>query len=606
MSMSSAGEAVINLSVKVNGQELPENQLKKVSSITVEQNLYLPDACTIVFRDAGMGQGDQQPFHFGLADQNILPIGAEVEVGMGRNQEAKKIFNGEVTAHELDVAYGKAPMLVVRAYDRAHRLQRGRFSRSFLNMTDSDIAAKIARESGLRPHADSTSQVYPYVLQNNQTNLEFLHERANRLGYEVYVDGTTLHFDKPHVKDGAAGGMELWKDALRAHVRLTSVGQVKDVTVKSWDPKAKQPILGRATQGTEAAQLGKPQNSSDLAGTFGDASMTVTHHPVQTQAEADALAQALADDLAGSAVQLETEARGNPNLRPGQVVSLDTLGDRFSGQYYITGTRHHSAPNHPYTTVVTVSGRRSGSLLELLAGSTRQNGHGVGVTVAIGIVTNNKDDQGLGRVKVKLPWLADDETDWARVMTPSGGSGRGFYWLPEVNDEVLVAFEHGDAQRPFILGGLWNGQDKPPKGNSDVVDGSGKVTKRIIKSRTGHTITLDDTDGSGSITIVDSSSNNTITIDTSNNKITLNAKGDLELKAGGDVKVSGQSISVQAQQDCEIKATGDAKVSGNGISVDAQSNCEIKANANAKVSGALIAVEAQGQCSIKGAMVNLN
>jgi len=99
--------------------------------------------------------------------------------------------------------------------------------------------------------------------------------------------------------------------------------------------------------------------------------------------------------------------------------------------------------------------------------------------VTVGIVTNNKDPDGLGRVKATLPWMADQiETDWARVVTPMAGGSRGVYFLPEVDDEVLVAFEHGDPGSPYVLGGLWNGKDKPPESNSD-----GKNDLRTIKSR---------------------------------------------------------------------------------------------------------------------------
>ena len=111
--------------------------------------------------------------------------------------------------------------------------------------------------------------------------------------------------------------------------------------------------------------------------------------------------------------------------------------------------------------------------------------------VVFGIVTNNKDPEGLGRVKVKLPWMADElESNWARVVTPMAGAQRGIYFLPEVDDEVLVAFEHGSAEHPYVLGALWNGKDKPPESNSD-----GKNNTRTIRSRSGHVIRLTDTAG---------------------------------------------------------------------------------------------------------------
>lgn len=571
--MPDALDFVSTLNVKVNGQDLADDQLDLISLVTVELNLHLPAACGIHLQDVGTG----------LTDQNILPIGSEVEISMGRATAPKRVFNGEIVSHSLDMPYGGTPTLIVRGLDRAHRLQRGRSSRSFLNMTDSDIATKVARESGLRPDVDATTQVFSYVLQNNQTNWEFLRDRARRIGYELFVEGSTLHFCKPRVDESAALGADVWSDVVRIHLHMTSVGQVKEVMVRGWDPGSKQPIVGSATHGAATARGGRQQSGAEISSPFGSARMVVTSVPVQSQAEADTLAQALADDLTGNAIRVDAEMMGNPDVRPGLVVNLEALGERFAGRYYVTSVKHSMGVGKPYHTVLTVSGRRDGSLIESFGGAGGRNGHAVDGSIAIGVVTNNKDDQGLGRVKVKLPWISDDETDWARVVSPGAGSDRGLYWLPEVNDEVLVAFELGDPRRPYVLGGLWNNRDKPPKPNTEVVDGGGNVVQRIIKSRSGHTVTFDDSSDAGSITIKDSSGNNVITIETSSNKITLSARGDLELKAGGTVKVTGATVSVEAQ-----------------------GNCDIKANGNAKLSGAALSVEAQATCDIKGAMINLN
>ena len=111
--------------------------------------------------------------------------------------------------------------------------------------------------------------------------------------------------------------------------------------------------------------------------------------------------------------------------------------------------------------------------------------------VVVGLVTNNQDPDGQGRVKVKFPWLSDqDESHWARLAAPMAGQDRGAYFLPEVDDEVLLAFEHGDARFPYILGALWNGKDAPPARNDD-----GKNNLRVIKSRSGHVIKLNDESG---------------------------------------------------------------------------------------------------------------
>jgi len=172
--------------------------------------------------------------------------------------------------------------------------------------------------------------------------------------------------------------------------------------------------------------------------------------------------------------------------------------------------------------------------------------------VAFAIVTNNKDPDGLGRVKLKLPWMDDTaETDWARVVSPMAGKERGFYCLPEVDDEVLVAFEHGSPDRPYVLGALWNGKDKPPETNGD-----GKNNVRVIKSRSGHVIRLTDKDDEEKIEIIDSSAKNSIVISSKDNTITIMADADVAIQSNtGKLKLSGNGIEIKSKAEIKIEAT---------------------------------------------------
>ena len=174
--------------------------------------------------------------------------------------------------------------------------------------------------------------------------------------------------------------------------------------------------------------------------------------------------------------------------------------------------------------------------------------------VLVGVVTNNEDPDGLGRVKVRFPWLAGDdvaaESNWARMAAPMAGPDRGLYFLPEVDDEVLVAFEHGKIEFPYVLGALWNGTDTPPEAN----DGSN--ARRTIKSRSGHVITLDDTDGAETIEIIDSSGNNSIVISTADNTITIKAEADITIEAGGALKLVGNGITISSQAEITAEAGG--------------------------------------------------
>ncbi|WHZ26367.1 MAG: VgrG protein [Nitrospira sp.] len=186
--------------------------------------------------------------------------------------------------------------------------------------------------------------------------------------------------------------------------------------------------------------------------------------------------------------------------------------------------------------------------------------------VVVGIVTNNQDPDKMGRVKLKFPWLSDEEEgNWARMAVPMAGNERGIYFLPEVNDEVLVAFEQGDARFPYVVGALWNGKDAPPAENGD-----GKNNIRVIKSRSGHVIRLTDEEGKEKIELVDKSGNNSVVFDTAGNTITITADKDIVLSASkGSIKLNARQIEVTSSADAKIEA-------GAGMDVKASATMNIK------------------------------
>ena len=190
--------------------------------------------------------------------------------------------------------------------------------------------------------------------------------------------------------------------------------------------------------------------------------------------------------------------------------------------------------------------------------------------VMVAIVTNNRDPDGLHRVKLRFPWLSEtDESHWARVATPMAGNGRGCYFLPEVDDEVLVAFEHGSVEHPFVLGALWNGSDKPTEDN-----GSGSNDHRSITSRSGHVIRLGDRSGGEAIEIIDKTGSNRIVITSTDNKIAIEARGDIEITSStGRLKMSAIGVEIQSQTDVKIQA---------------QTTIDVNANAQVSIQAALV------------------
>ncbi len=194
--------------------------------------------------------------------------------------------------------------------------------------------------------------------------------------------------------------------------------------------------------------------------------------------------------------------------------------------------------------------------------------------VVVGIVTNNQDPEDLGRVRVRFPWLSEtDESWWARVAAPMAGSQRGVYFPPEVDDEVLVAFEQGDARFPYVLGALWSSTDKPPESNQD-----GENNLRTIRSRSGHVVRLDDTDGAEKIEIVDADGKQSIVLDTAGGTIKLTADKDVAIESkngkllltgkGGVEIISNAGVKIEASQNMDLKAGPQVNVKGKAINLN--------------------------------------
>jgi phage baseplate assembly protein V len=173
---------------------------------------------------------------------------------------------------------------------------------------------------------------------------------------------------------------------------------------------------------------------------------------------------------------------------------------------------------------------------------------------SIGIVVANDDPRGEGRVRLRFPWFSEDmESDWVRVAQPYAGGGFGFYWVPEVETEVIVSFVQGDIRFPIVIGSLYNGQDKP------AVARNGRDPK-VIRTKAGHRILIEDQAGQEKIEIVDAEGNS-ITIETTTNTITISALGNIAIKATGKLTMSGQG-------GVEISSSGAVTVRGTTIGLN--------------------------------------
>lgn len=594
--------------VEVQGRPLPADVAVTLSLAYVDDYLHLPDAFLLRFRDP---------------DRVVLPksgitVGSMLKLSVETAGESapEVLVNGEVTAVEVELD-GEGTFTVVRGYDQAHRLFRGTRVSVFANMSYADVARKVARRAGLKAGTiKATGAVHPHIGQGGVDDWTFLQRLGREVGFQITVEDGKLSFAPPPPAAGAPaprGGADAGPyviqpgdDLLSLRSAVTAAEQVPRVEVRSWNHQTKRAVVGTAPATTTTVQVGVTPAS--LAGKFGAPPYLSTREPYRVQGAADWAAKAIAEQVAGSFAELEGVVRGNARLRAGTAVTVAGLGEPFDGKYSLSRVRHVFEPEEGYTTSISVTGQQERSLLGLANGAgARPEVSGV----AVGVVTDTKDPQSAGRVKVKLPWLGDDfVTDWATVVQAGAGRQRGWLVLPEVGDEVLVAFEQGELARPYVVGGLFNDVDTPPASPPPVDSGTGKVVRRAFVSRTGHKLEFLETDskadqgvsvvtGDGKLQLVMDTKTTKVSVTSDGTVVVDGAKGIQITSSQGDVEVSGRKITLTAKSgvavnggagNVDVKSNAQLALTGLTASLQGQTKTEVKGGAMCEIAAALVKI----------------
>ncbi len=347
-----SGEALLNPNIKilVQGKPLtPEVEADFVSA-TVSEDLEAPSMFELKFVT-----WDVEKQEFTWIDQEVFELGDTVEIQMGYKKDLQTVMVGEITGLEPEFFQDETPILVVRGHDFRHRLLRGRQTKSFTQMKDSEIVSQIAKGKGLTPKVEDTKVKLEYVLQHNQTDWEFVQERAARLGYEVAVDNKTLYFRPPDNGEQKLLTLTYGDDLDEFFPRLSTMNQVYQVKVQGWLPKEKKPILGKAAVGKEGGTMkGSTSGAKEVQKAFGLSSDTIVNQSVSSKAEADRMAlgqfkERLLDYITG-----EGTCQGYPNLRAGKVIEIAGVGKKFGGLYYLMTVEHSYSESQGYQTFFTV------------------------------------------------------------------------------------------------------------------------------------------------------------------------------------------------------------------------------------------------------------
>ncbi|MGH8974434.1 MAG: VgrG-related protein [Acidimicrobiia bacterium] len=590
------------VSIKVAGSPLSDAGLRALAEVRVEQSLHVADAFTLRFNDHDLA----------LIGGKTFDLGMEVEVGVDVNGVVTRLMTGEVTALSAELDGLHQQQFVVAGLDRRHRLARGVKVRTFVNQTDGAAITTIARDYGLRVSADSTPGVHDYLLQCG-TDYEFVGERARVCGFDWWVQDQTLHFKRP-VASGPAPEVTWGSGLRRFKLRLSSAESASEAIVRGWNPVTQEALVGTAPMaGARGAGVELATDASLVKDRVGKgpqkfpAKRFAWGAPVKDQGEAKALATALAHRATSEQAVAKGETLGNPKLRPGVSVSIKGVADALCGTYLLTRVEHILGADRPYLTRFESGGEADHTLVDLLGGSGPRAGTlpgpTLGSSLVVGLVTNNTDPDKLGRVKVKFPGLAaTEESAWARVVSTGAGGGRGLQVVPDVNDEVLVGFEHGDVRRPLVLGGLWSSKNAHPEHTTKGAKGGA-----VWQTKAGHLLTMSDGESAAERYIRLALHTGTTSLRLGEDKSALDVEKDLAVNGGA-------AITIGAKNDVTIEANTITLKARNKLILEGKAGVDIKSSGPVQVQGvnvelkgqAKVAVQGGAMAELKGGIVKIN
>lgn len=561
--------------VRVGSAELPDDIALMLVDGWVDQGVGVPAAFRLTFRDPKRRVLDRLGVQFGTRVV-ITPVADGKGIG-------KPLLTGEVTAMEADFD-GTGSYTVIRGYDFGHRMMRQRRVAAYRNQKASDIARNLAGTDGVSVgRIDPTKGAYGFISQSNVTDWDFLARLADENNMVMYVDAKgKLRFVKPNPASGApspntdgdqsAFVLQARHDIMRLRAAVTAADQVGEVESRGWNVTTKKKIVETAPAQTDPGiTIGSTPGKA--AGAFKSAKLVETAHPYDRQDEVRHAAKALAADVTSSFAELEISVKGSPDLRPGVPVALSDVGKPFEGKYTVTSARHHFGDSEGYRTWLTVSGRQWRSLYGLAsggggavdpAGATRLP------SVANAIVTDVQDPLKQGRVKLQFPWLDDTYvSDWARSVQLGGVAGGGIFPM-DVGDEVLVAFDRGALDHPFVIGGLYNGRDVPTKNDVPLHDGlKKKAARHTLSDRTGNRVDLLSQRTGGrkqGVRIASGNDRLTINLDRTKTEITVDSKGSVTITGSRSVSVeAGTSLTLEGRRSVTIRSGGPLTMEGKGL-----------------------------------------
>ncbi|WP_418604234.1 type VI secretion system tip protein VgrG [Hwangdonia sp.] len=566
---------LITFKVLVEGEELSKKYQVKHLLVNKEVNRIASATITLI-------DGDAAKQDFELSNEDLLIPGKKIEITAGYHSDEETIFKGLVIKHNLKIR-ANSSLLIIECKDEAVKLTIGRKSKYYYENTDSDIFETIIDTYGLEKDVETTNQTHKELVQYHTSDWDFMVSRAQANGKLCFTDDGKITIMKPKVDDEEIETISFGATLLDFDAEIDARSQVKKVSSYGWNPSDQEIIEIEANDPN--IQLNGNLSSSDLASIIDLDNLELRHGgevsdvELQDWADAKMLFQQLAK------VRGKVKFQGIPAVKPGTLLKLEGVGDRFNGKVYVTAVRHQIAEGNwtvdaqfglnPewFSETFDISPQPASGIISAING------------LQVGIVSQLQDDpNGEDRILVQLPIINNEEQGiWCRVSSLDAGDSRGAFFRPEISDEVIVGFINDDPNDAIVLGMLHSSAKPAPIVASDDNHEKGFVSRSdmkimfnddiksiTIETPAGKKITMDE--DAGSIIIEDDNSN-ILTMDSSG--IAMESAGDIQIKASGDVNIEGSNV--RAKANIQFKAEGSAGV-------------EMSSSATAVLKGSLVQI----------------
>lgn len=562
--------------VKVGGEEVPRtHQLLAVNVVKAVNRI---SSARLVYLDGSAAASD-----FPLSNAATFVPGAVVEILAGSAAGAAPLFKGIVLRQSLKVRDHTAPQLIVECRHQAAKLTVGRKNAYFFDQSDGDVISALLGGAGLQADVESTTGSHPQQVQYHATDWDFLLARAEASGKLVFTNGDKVEVKAPDLGGSPVCGLRFGATLLELDAEIDArlqFGAVKSVT---WDP-ARQALVEK-----EAADPGiaGPGNLSgdDLAAVAGPESYELRHAALsEEEAQAWADAQWVKSRL--SKVSGRAKCEGIATVNPGDLVTLGGVGERFNGDVFVTGVRQDFDMVQGWKTHVQFGGvdrwaSEERGVSAPAAGGLLPGVHGL----QIGVAVSNEDPEGEHRVRVRLPLVNNEEDGiWARVASLDAGDERGFFFRPEVGDEVVVGFLDGDPRRAVLLGMLHSSAKAAPLAGSD------DNHEKVYQSRSKMRLFFDD---DKKLMRMETPAGNSLTLSEEDKSVTLQDQNGnrIALTEDGIRIESGKAISIKAGTEVKIESgTSLSAKGGTELKLEGASTAELSSAASTKVKGGVVMI----------------